>query len=75
MILALQRLPIAGSARNNAPTMAADIVEGAQFTSAQPDLWENDALVKQDGYMTDLITAESIQFIERNAGGLEADTG
>lgn len=40
---------------------------GAQFTSAQPDLWENDALVKQDGYMTDLITRRSVEFINQNA--------
>jgi arylsulfatase A-like enzyme len=31
------------------------------------DLWENDAKIKQDGYMTDLITERSIQFIERSA--------
>jgi arylsulfatase A-like enzyme len=41
--------------------------EGAQFVSAQPDLWEDDALVEQDGYMTDLITRRSIEFIDRNA--------
>lgn len=41
--------------------------EGAQFTSAQPDLWENDSLVKQDGYMTDLITRRSVEFINQNA--------
>jgi arylsulfatase A len=33
----------------------------------QHDLWVNDTKVTRDGYMTDLITAESIQFIERNA--------
>jgi arylsulfatase A-like enzyme len=41
--------------------------EGAQFTSAQPDLWENDALIEQDGYMTDLITRRSVDFINQNA--------
>src|SRR5687767_13515679 len=30
--------------------------EGALFAEAQPDLWEGDGLVQQDGYMTDLIT-------------------
>ncbi len=34
---------------------------------SQHDLWVNDTKVTRDGYMTDLITAESIQFIERNA--------
>ena len=34
---------------------------------AQHDLWLNGAKIERDGYMTDLITAESIQFIERNA--------
>jgi arylsulfatase A-like enzyme len=33
----------------------------------QYDLWENDAKVQQEGYMTDLITDRSIQFIERTA--------
>jgi arylsulfatase A-like enzyme len=41
--------------------------EGAQFVSAQPDLWENDALVEQDGYITDLITRRSVEFISQNA--------
>ncbi len=41
--------------------------EGAQFISAQPDLWEDDALIEQDGYMTDLITRRSVEFINRNA--------
>ena len=41
--------------------------EGAQFVSAQPDLWEDDALIEQDGYMTDLITRRSIEFINQNA--------
>jgi arylsulfatase A len=31
------------------------------------DLWLNDEKTERDGYMTDLITAESIEFIERNA--------
>ena len=34
----------------------------------QPDLWENDTLVQQEGYLTDLITAKSLEFIDRNAG-------
>ena len=34
----------------------------------QPDLWENDKPIRQEGYMTDLITERSVQFIERNAG-------
>src|SRR5688572_27420687 len=41
--------------------------EGAQIISAQPDLWEDDALVEQDGYMTDLITRRSVEFINQNA--------
>ena len=41
--------------------------EGAQFISAQPDLWENEALIEQDGYMTDLITRRSVDFINQNA--------
>lgn len=31
------------------------------------DLYENDALVEQPGYMTDLITERSVRFIEANA--------
>ena len=41
--------------------------EGAQFVSAQPDLWQDDALVEQDGYMTDLITRRAVEFINQNA--------
>lgn len=41
--------------------------EGAQFTSAQPDLWEDDVPVTQDGYMTDLITRRSVEFINQHA--------
>jgi hypothetical protein len=41
--------------------------EGAQFVQAQPDLWDGDALIEQDGYMTDLITRRSVEFISRNA--------
>jgi arylsulfatase A-like enzyme len=41
--------------------------EGAQFLSAQPDLWENDALVERAGYMTDLITRKAVEFINQNA--------
>ena len=41
--------------------------EGAQFIKAQPDLWADDALIEQDGYMTDLITRRSVEFINQNA--------
>ncbi|MBC7926715.1 MAG: sulfatase-like hydrolase/transferase [Bryobacteraceae bacterium] len=41
--------------------------EGAQFVSGQPDLWENDAPIVQDGYMTDLITRRTVGFINQNA--------
>jgi arylsulfatase A-like enzyme len=41
--------------------------EGAQFAEAQPDLWEGDARIEQDGYMTDLITRRSVEFIRQNA--------
>ena len=41
--------------------------EGAQFVSAQPDLWEDDAPIEQDGYMTDLITRRTVEFINQNA--------
>ena len=41
--------------------------EGAQFVSAQPDLWEDDAPIGQDGYMTDLITRRTVEFINQNA--------
>jgi arylsulfatase A-like enzyme len=34
----------------------------------QPDLWENDKPIRQEGYMTDLITERSVGFIEKNAG-------
>jgi arylsulfatase A-like enzyme len=41
--------------------------EGAQFVSAQPDLWEDDAAIEQEGYITDLITRRSVEFIDRHA--------
>jgi arylsulfatase A-like enzyme len=41
--------------------------EGAQFSQAQPDLWDGDALIEQEGYMTDLITRRSVEFIRENA--------
>jgi arylsulfatase A-like enzyme len=41
--------------------------DGAQFVSGQPDLWEDDAPVEQNGYMTDLITGRAVEFINRNA--------
>lgn len=33
----------------------------------KPDLFENQSPITQDGYMTDLITARSMRFIEQNA--------
>jgi arylsulfatase A len=41
--------------------------EGAQFSGAQPDLWDGDKLIEQNGYMTDLITRKAVEFIDRNA--------
>lgn len=41
--------------------------EGAQFGDAQPDLWDGDSLVEQDGYMTDLIARRSVEFINQHA--------
>jgi arylsulfatase A-like enzyme len=41
--------------------------EGAQFVKEQPDLWRDDALVEEAGYMTDLITRRSVEFIDRHA--------
>ena len=32
----------------------------------EPGLYENDRLVRRDGYLTDLLTAEAVQFIRRN---------
>jgi len=37
--------------------------------SGEPDLYENDAPVKVDGYLTDLVTARAVSFIERHASG------
>ncbi|MEO6080305.1 MAG: sulfatase-like hydrolase/transferase [Steroidobacteraceae bacterium] len=31
-----------------------------------PDLWENDAQIAAEGYMTDLITARALRFIQQN---------
>jgi arylsulfatase A-like enzyme len=42
--------------------------EGAQFNEAQPDLWEGDKRIEQEGYMTDLITRRSVEFIKDSAG-------
>ena len=36
---------------------------------ANPDLWMNDTRIERDGYLTDLITEETISFIEANADG------
>jgi arylsulfatase A len=41
--------------------------EGAQFAGAQPDLWDGDKLIEQDGYITDLITRKAVEFIKQNA--------
>jgi arylsulfatase A-like enzyme len=41
--------------------------QGAQFLAGQPDLWEGDAPIEQSGYMTDLITRRTVDFIGRNA--------
>lgn len=34
----------------------------------QPDLWENDTPIIEEGYMTDLITARTLNFIEEHTG-------
>jgi arylsulfatase A-like enzyme len=39
-----------------------------QSANGTDDLFENTAPVKVDGYMTDLITARAVQFIEQHAG-------
>jgi arylsulfatase A-like enzyme len=36
--------------------------------NGEADLFENETAVTRDGYMTDLITAGTVSFIERNAG-------
>ena len=41
--------------------------EGAQFATAQPDLWEDDSPITRSGYITDLITRRSVEFINQNA--------
>jgi arylsulfatase A len=41
--------------------------EGAQFSKPQPDLWEGDKLIDQEGYMTDLITRKAVDFINQNS--------
>ncbi|HEX7281433.1 MAG TPA: sulfatase-like hydrolase/transferase, partial [Vicinamibacterales bacterium] len=41
--------------------------EGAQFATAQPDLWEGDSPIARRGYITDLITRRSVEFINHNA--------
>jgi arylsulfatase A-like enzyme len=35
----------------------------------RPDLWENETPITEQGYMTDMITARSVKFIESHAGG------
>ena len=44
-------------------------VDYYQHTSVrgEPDLFENDRRIELEGYMTDLITERSVQFIEQNA--------
>jgi arylsulfatase A-like enzyme len=37
-------------------------------SNGDPDLWENDKPVSEDGYMTDLITAHALRFIDDHAG-------
>jgi arylsulfatase A-like enzyme len=41
--------------------------EGAQFSKPHPDLWRDDALIEEAGYMTDLITRKAVEFINQNA--------
>lgn len=41
--------------------------EGARFNEPQPDLWQDDRLVEESGYITDLIAQRAVQFIDRNA--------
>ncbi len=38
------------------------------YSDGEPDLWENDRAVTEDGYLTDLITEHAIDFIEDNVG-------
>lgn len=47
----------------------AGYVDYYQHTDAagEPDLFENDARIKVDGYMTDLITERSVQYIDANS--------
>ena len=35
--------------------------------AGDPDLWENETPIQEEGYMTDLITERSVRFIEENA--------
>ena len=35
----------------------------------EPDLWENDKPIVEEGYMTDLITERALDFVEENADG------
>jgi len=46
---------------------SADYFHHIEYTG-EPVLYENDKLVKREGYMTDLITDEAVGFIQRKAG-------
>jgi len=37
-------------------------------TSGEHDLWENDAEVQRDGYLTDLISDRAVEYVERQRG-------
>ena len=45
---------------------SADYFHHIEYTG-EPVLYENDKLVKREGYMTDLITDEAVKFIQRKA--------
>ena len=46
---------------------AIDYYAHVEAQSREPDLWENDARVSHEGYMTDLITNRSVAFIDQHA--------
>jgi arylsulfatase A-like enzyme len=45
-----------------------DYYAHAHPVTGQPDLWENETLVRRDGYLTDLITRKAVDFVADNAG-------
>jgi arylsulfatase A-like enzyme len=45
-----------------------DFYTHTRGTDGAEDLWENTTAVRDSGYLTDLITARSVRFIEQNAG-------